>query len=707
MLRFFQNEQPKLDRSWKAFSQIMLDSNDTVYIESTAWDRDWLLSKYATGLGQLIPIYRPPENVYNFPLFELPEITDRLEATSEFQFYETKYNFDLLKAFENSSNQPSTVSAPYTIDAFYELESNIKTHRDSYMTQHYQCIAWVHLALGKLFSGIALSPLGDNFQDFVLACQQRWAHVWDNKNESEQYMKHAEIIQYKLDLFYESEISKDNIRIFPTRQGQSEKWRNHWSWISNDLNWEDSLNAVRIAAGLLNFLPITTFFQQLLKSENITNNHLLAVSIIRRWVMTLKVMTWLEEALQHRWKDIRPNDLICFAFSALRPHWPRRSVGISHRSFEAKPYLKNMTAWNHFAYSIDATFIPQWETNTGMIWGLFSAVPLLIRIKTPKYMESVWCRRESELIQYLIDHNDFLQFRRVIDLEEKEIGTIDEMILGQPNDMGGINPLRFPPLTTVFVLYPLDPWENWMLAGVAAVRLLANNLGGDTTLTQEISYWLATGHGIPEEINPPTNHPDGWDAFIIIFKKVYEYWGDGKDQFPITFENYSEEELQKDALEFDNVLDLSDGKKEFADVLAAFEYNRTLITSLIGNKKYGEYFVVDYRDITSDTYAMDEQFMIIRGLERIRMSIPIWSLQEANQSIDEWEGMGERPIFTQHTDKQWSWMMEMLLEPQWPARFEGDANVRFNKALKEQCKATTTRDSYYEGKIWAGLNSRK
>jgi hypothetical protein len=53
---------------------------------------------------------------------------------------------------------------------------------------------------------------------------------------------------------------------------------------------------------------------------------------------------------------------------------------------------------------------------------------------------------------------------------------------------------------------------------------------------------------------------------------------------------------------------------------------------------------------------------VIRGVNRVQTSVPLWILQRADQRVDEWPGIGDNPIFTQHFDKQWNWMWERLHE---------------------------------------------
>jgi hypothetical protein len=95
-------------------------------------------------------------------------------------------------------------------------------------------------------------------------------------------------------------------------------------------------------------------FQEAVTS--VTTDHLLATIVFRRWALQLQAMSWVETALQRSWQHLRPEDLTAFAFSALRPHWPSRLLGLSHRSMDVKGALRATPAWGNFRYSIDATW---------------------------------------------------------------------------------------------------------------------------------------------------------------------------------------------------------------------------------------------------------------------------------------------------------------------------------------------------------------
>lgn len=117
------------------------------------------------------------------------------------------------------------------------------------------------------------------------------------------------------------------------------------------------------------------------------------------------------------------------------------------------------------------------------------------------------------------------------------------------------------------------------------------------------------------------------------------------------------------------------------------------------NHRYGSCFAIDYRRLTPEDLRKPER-MVIQGIHRVLVSVPVWLLQRADQRVDEWPGTGMHPIFTQHLPDQWKWMAELLQEPEWPMIFQKDSKLVFSAKLTAACDATKSRDSsYYHDKI--------
>ena len=123
--------------------------------------------------------------------------------------------------------------------------------------------------------------------------------------------------------------------------------------------------------------PVLMFLKAMLRGggEIKPLDRLLALAILRRLSLQLQVMAWFEHAMNHSFVDTRVEDLATFAFSALRPHWPRRLLALSHRSRDVKTALMQLQAWGNFRYSIDALFPPHWETTSRRSGG--SSAPYL------------------------------------------------------------------------------------------------------------------------------------------------------------------------------------------------------------------------------------------------------------------------------------------------------------------------------------------
>ena len=707
LTQFFREEAFNIQHVWSAFGRIMGDANAQVRFREDSWEQDWFLAKYAAevpGIG-LAAYYQPPSDFYAFPTFDIDSCVERFVGIPGLTVKRSHAKTQISPLF--SAETPNSSIAPSALQEFYDLRTRIRAHGDPAMAQLNHILAWLNLALGHLFTGIALTPVNNsNVSELVQACEQRWSLVWQEKDLYEEHMNMPEIIQWKLDVFYGAELAKIGLTMHPSRQGQPQQWREHWGWVSSEVDAKSALAAVQIAARLMAPLPIYLFLQHQFRTadRSVTTGHLLATILFRRWILQLRAMSWLETALQRSWQHIRPRDLAAFAFGAVRPHWPRSLFGLSHRSMDIKDALSGMRAWSNFRYSIDATFVPNWETNVATVWGLFSAAPGLIRVPSEHYEDSVWCLRERELFDYLRDEDDFLDGRYLIELPQTQLRALDTPIpddTGDDNAKGLFRLGRFPRITTVFTLFPFEPWENKLLACAAAVRLIFLRLQ-DPELTRIACLNLANGFSPPPEFVPLTNHPNGWSSVMGLFADFQKQWEDARDRFPLAIvqEDYSPSEIDRDMQGLSTITDLSDGVFDDIDVLAAFEWNRTILPALVADNRYGSFFSVDYRYLTEDVWARDAAFMVIRGVNKIRSSVPLWFLQNQGQQVDEWKGMGTNPIFTAYVPGQWNWMMELMQEPEWPANFHNDSKLRFSEKLSMACAATKERgNAYYQGKI--------
>jgi len=91
---------------------------------------------------------------------------------------------------------------------------------------------------------------------------------------------------------------------------------------------------------------------------------------------------------------------------------------------------------------------------------------------------------------------------------------------------------------------------------------------------------------------------------------------------------------------------------------------------------------------------------VICGVNRVRTAEPAWILQRADQRVDEWPGIGTNPILTEHAEKQWAWMAELLEEVQWPDSYRKESKLVLAPKLAAACAATKARGhEYYKGRL--------
>ena len=148
------------------------------------------------------------------------------------------------------------------------------------------------------------------------------------------------------------------------RIGQGIPWQQSWRWLSCDVPTALALDAVRLAARMLRNRGLLMGLGHALTASG-PEVRTLATAVLRRWALTLKAMAWAEHALGQAWDVVRPADIVCFAFSAIKPEWPRRLLAISHRSFEVKPRLRHMGVWNSARCAIDPSHGARSRTSDG------------------------------------------------------------------------------------------------------------------------------------------------------------------------------------------------------------------------------------------------------------------------------------------------------------------------------------------------------
>lgn len=352
----------------------------------------------------------------------------------------------------------------------------------------------------------------------------------------------------------------------------------------------------------------------------------LAVAVIRRWILTLKTMAWLEAALVEPWTHVRAQDLACFAFNATKPEWPHRVIAISHRSADAKATLIDMKLWRAGRCAIDANYVPAWETNTGMIWGLFAATPAIARIRSSHYEQSIWCLREIEISQYLAERSDFLSERWILDLELSQLRDLDRVAMAwddieEPSraKASGVF-MEFPPMCQVWEPTAMPPWEVKMLRASAALRLInlfVSDPESDPELANGLAQLLQTGTDLPGPA--PTNNPDGWQAYASILREARLETEADNQELVVSIPSEYAPELR--ALDFElwgRIPDLSTGTPALGDVLVALEWLRVEWPAMLTQRR-GDMIAINCRQLSKEQWEMDERFSLLRGLAAIRM----------------------------------------------------------------------------------------
>lgn len=648
---------------------------DQVVISLQDWISDYWICKGAQVQLNFAAKWAPPDDLDEWPTMDV-QFNDALST-----------NHDSFLKILSSAKVDLEFDSDNAVQEFYLLDGATQFIGDTAMHQAQYVRAWLFTAFGPLLMSIALSPQHNTDQLFaetrrrLLIPRQfivpKWA-VWFSEGE--------------LEILYNCRLTANgNLSTGTTQIGQGEEWMRHWQWLSKSITSDQALTSVQLAARLLRSKPLLEGLLDALNSKN-TNVEELSIAVIRRWLLTLKAMTWLENALKCNWKFVRPQDLACLAYNALKPEWPRRLFAVSHRSFEVKPLLQQTRAWDSPLFAIDAIYVPAWETNTGMIWGLFANTPIITIVDSPNYSASEWCQREAELIRHLQMECDFRsdRFIRVIKSEEvSEFSTIDENWYA--NNATNYNPrfrtlTSFPPQSMVFVPQKNVKWELCMLRAAGALRIF-NACFGDPELANMLAQFL-----LSDGFNPipcPTNQPNGWDEYKKIFRDLALECEVGSKLhlwFPKETLLMSADEMQKFV---DKIPDLSTGNPALSDVLVAVEWLHSLLP-ILEDENLGDMILIDLRDTTKEIWETDPGFSMARGIASLRQPPrPVWFIQHAKQEIEKWGLLGgDKPIFTQHTENQFSWMLEGSFSPEWPSTYVDRSGLELSEELLLKCLGT-------------------
>ncbi|MEV6986959.1 hypothetical protein AB0M95_37660 [Sphaerisporangium sp. NPDC051017] len=641
--------------TWAETRDAMREPRNEAVAYPTDWTSDpWLARGTRTTASGMVPSWIPPDGIDEWPSADLAGLLDVFASSAR----RTRPQA-LAGPWEAAGNVPGD---PGEAVAAFLREEAVAGPGETAAARAQHVRAWLGCAVGPLLREVVLSA--GSGHDALAAATAARLETPRRVNLPVSWASANQFAEKYLDLLYNLRTSPDGRLAFPdaadVRMGQGEGWREHWAWLSHDLDLADVREASRTAARLMRHPPLV---EGLLRTVGARDRRLgmTALGVARRWLLTLKAMAWLEDATTHEWEHVRPRDLACFAFNALKPDWPRRVLGISHRSSDTKSALSRTDLWSSGRCAIDATYVPSWETNTGMVWGLFGATPAIVRVRSAGYEKSAWCLREAELTHYLVERADFLAERWVLDLGPGDLAALDAAHSTRDHRprpaLTGAVPARRPPpyKVPVWTPGPRPAWQAAILRASGALRVI-NTLLADADLTNRFvtEFLLGDAH-FPGPA--PTGHPEGWQAYRSIFRELQALTGGTEPAVRLPW-GYGAEQTALDVHLFRRLPDLGASKRTDAtglrDVLVAYEFLRSEWPAVTGERR--RYLAVDCRDVRPGRWASDERLSLHRGLLAVRAPMPVWIVQRAGQDVDTWPIPGDHPIFTEHFPGQFSWM---------------------------------------------------
>ncbi|MGV9722844.1 hypothetical protein [Nocardia beijingensis] len=483
-----------------------------------------------------------------------------------------------------------------------------------------------------------------------------------------------------VEAWYAAEWRDQQPNLVPTQQGQPIWWQDHWYWLGQIWEHEALRAAIHLVAELLVCPPIVAAVGFVATRDDPVQA--LGLCVLRRYALGLRALAWLEEAISHPWQDVRPADVVLYAFSAVAPWWPRPSLALSHRSGDVKPTLMKLGLWGAAHVSIDAVTVPAGETNTAMVWRLFATAPVIARVRSERYAASLWCRREAELTQYLRDRSDFLHGRVVADLTVSGLTAVDREFAARQllSVRSGRRTPDFPPNTLVLDVPSLPRVLIDVFAAVSTLRLLIGLLR-DVDTVNRIADDLFTDQLIT--LPAPTNHPLGWAMHRAAFRALPQY-GRKHQRSPVRLaRDYPPSEFALDFAEVvDRVPDLSRRQNADTDLLAALEWNRE-IRRWFSDRWQSQRVVIDCRPLDARTFADDPSHAIKRGMLQLRTEAIVFLTQHADQAADTWPAIRDvdLPILTVYLPDQLRWLGQAFMLPTWIAAYCSLPTLEFSPSL--------------------------
>jgi hypothetical protein len=655
--------------AWREVRGRMRPVDQSIHF-TTDWISDpWLARGVKdTALTMVAPTWDPPDRLDEWPAFGV----DRLVAALATPARRTR-----VQALPDELTLPPDHDA--VIARFVQMESVVQAN-------HVR--AWLAVSVGPLLRGVMLTDGVD--ADVLTGAVTARLELPFSYELPHQWLAGNELEDRRLDLFF-------NVTVDPAggltwhdpadiRVGQGEVWRENWAWLTEDIGFAEMREAVQLAAQIMCCVPVVQGLMDALSTEQ-PELRTLALAVVRRWLLTLKAMSWLEASASESWSHVRAQDLACFAFGALKPEWPRRIMAISHRSADVKPVLSTMRLWNSSRCAVDASYVPAWETNTAMVWGLFGATPAIVRVRSPAYPDSVWCLREAELAEHLVERRDFASNRWVLDIDVTRLDALDgAYAVWDPGDEPAQPSAfpEFPPPVQVWTPPPMPVWQSAMLRASAAVRAI-NVMLGDCELANHVVGMLVQRPDLPGPA--PTNNPTGLGEYAGIFGELQSQLGNATQDIAIRLPpGYGDDQARLDDELLERVPDLSTGAPALRDVLVALEFLR-IEWPIMVDAGLGRFLALNCRGLSRELLFEDERFSLHRGLLNVRLPIPLWIIQSAGQRMEDWDLPGDFPIFTEHFERQFSWMLEGFVEPRhMQSHYPENSGLILSPALRRLCQ---------------------
>jgi hypothetical protein len=676
-----------LTAAWVDVRDRMRVPVDQTVVFAVDWISDPWITRgiQAAGISPLstaAPVYDPPDEVDQWPHFNIGTTVAAASLPLRPTAHQTYAN--LLASVSADVEDAGTA-----VEEFMASQQRITAYGDAQMVFGDQIRAWVLASIGSFLRGLVFTPPATDPERIAeitvmrLDAPRHFAlpDLWVASNRfGDRYL------ELLLNLTMQQDGTIAPFDPVDLRVGQGIPWQQAWRWLSLDVPAELTSGALRLAARLLRNPGLRLGFQRALTSDDV-ERRTVATGIVRRWALTLKAMAWAEHALDQSWDVVRPADVVCTAFSAIKPEWPRRLIAISHRSAEVKPQLRQMQVWKSARCAIDATYIPAWETNTGMIWGLFAASPAVVRVQTPGYEASVWCRREAEMVHHLLDRADYFANRMAGDLLPSQLGALDAwetIARGKARDALALIQPEFPATgLTVWSPRPAPSWELAVLRAAGALRAMSAYVGNAVTVNRIVGELVHYGDFTLAP--PPTNHRGGWPAYARIFLDAAAVaTPSAADPFWLLLpDTYGEEELARDRSLTQLIPDLSAGGPQLGDVLVAVEFLRTIWPVMIDQHR-GRFLILNLQGLSHEQWLENPEWSLHRGLAFLRgLPVPLWFLQLAGQQLSDWNLPGDPPILTEHVDAQFGWMLEASpIQAEWRARYPDDSGLEMSPSLR-------------------------